>query len=439
MSAVDTTPFRDRAEAGRLLGERLKNRKLRKPLVLGIPRGGVVTGFAVARELHAELDVVLSRKLRAPFNPEYALGAISELGQITLNPHAENAAGVTDAYLAREQQYQRNEIERRKKLFRAVRPHASITGRSVIVTDDGIATGSTMIAALQVVRAQQPHELIMAVPVAAPDRFEQLRRLCDDAVCLLLPEEFNAVGQFYEDFDAVEDDEVVRLLRESMRSPTATDPSREVAIPVGEIALRGTLRWMGQPRGVVVFAHGSGSSRHSPRNQFVASVLMKAGFATLLLDLLTEAEAEERGNVFDIALLAERLASAADWIARQPEVAGLPVGYFGASTGSAAALVAAATYPDRIAAVVSRGGRPDLAWDQLPEVLAPTLLIVGGDDEPVLTWNQDALTQLTCEKELAVVPGATHLFEEPGTLERVAELARHWFTRHLGVPKAVTS
>jgi predicted phosphoribosyltransferase len=216
MPAGEITSFRNRAEAGHLLGERLKNRPLRNPVVLGIPRGGVVTGFALAQELDAELDVVLSRKLRAPFNPEFALGAISENGQVTLNPQAQ-AAGVSEAYLAEERQHQLAEIARRKKLFRAIRPHADITGRSVIVTDDGIATGSTMIAALQAVRAQRPHELIMAVPVAAPERFEQISPLCDEAVCLLLPDEFYAVGQFYEDFEATEDDEVVQLLRESLK------------------------------------------------------------------------------------------------------------------------------------------------------------------------------------------------------------------------------
>lgn len=219
----------------------------------------------------------------------------------------------------------------------------------------------------------------------------------------------------------------------------ADDPSREVAIPIGPVTLGGTLRWAGKPRGVVLFAHGSGSSRHSPRNQFVASRLVEAGFATLLLDLLTEVEGEDREKVFDITLLADRLAGAAEWIAEQPETAGLPVGYFGASTGSAAALLAAVSHPDRVSAVVSRGGRPDLAWDELPSVQAPTLLIVGGDDEPVLSWNRNALKQLMCPKELAVVPGATHLFEEPGTLEQVAELARDWFKRHLTSVRASTS
>src|SRR4051794_20525460 len=181
MSAAKRTLFRNRADAGQQLGERLKNRKLRDPLVLGIPRGGVVVGLPLARELNAELDVVLARKLRAPLQPEYAIGAVSEDGEVILNPEARRVAGVSRDYLEQEKQYQLAEIERRTGLFREVRPAARVAGRSVIVTDDGIATGSTMIAALHSARAQGPHELIVAVPVAAPDRLEQVRRLCDDA------------------------------------------------------------------------------------------------------------------------------------------------------------------------------------------------------------------------------------------------------------------
>ena len=214
MNAIGTR-FRDRADGGRQLGERMKGRKLRDPLVLAIPRGGVATGLALARELGAELDVVLSRKLRAPFQPEYALGAISEDGHVTLNPHAVELAEASKEYLEEEKRHQLQEIARRKKLFRAARPAAPIAGRSVILTDDGIATGSTMIAALRSVRAKQPHELIMAVPVAPPDRLEQMRSLCDEVVCLLAPEDFYAVGQFYEEFKTVEDEECVRMLREA--------------------------------------------------------------------------------------------------------------------------------------------------------------------------------------------------------------------------------
>jgi pimeloyl-ACP methyl ester carboxylesterase len=189
-------------------------------------------------------------------------------------------------------------------------------------------------------------------------------------------------------------------------------------------------------RGVVVFAHGSGSSRHSSRNRLVAGALQRESLATLLLDLLTVEEEEEdrsSGHLrFDIGLLAGRLVGATEWLRGRPEAAGLPVGYFGASTGAAAALVAAARLPDEVAAVVSRGGRPDLAGDGLARVRAPTLLIVGGDDVPVIGLNRKALARLAAaEKELVIVPGATHLFEEPGTLEEVARLAADWFGRHL--------
>jgi predicted phosphoribosyltransferase len=215
MGTDDTREFRDREDAGQRLGEALRGRELRDPLVLAIPRGGVAVGAPLARALGAELDVVLARKLRAPYQPEYALGAISEAGQVTLNPQYHRVPGVSDEYLEQEARHQLAEIERRKQLFRAVRPHASMTGRSVIVTDDGIATGSTMIAALQAARSHDPHELIVAVPVAAPDRLEEVRRYCDDAVCLLQPDDFYAVGQFYQHFEAVEDEEVVRILREA--------------------------------------------------------------------------------------------------------------------------------------------------------------------------------------------------------------------------------
>ena len=182
--------------------------------------------------------------------------------------------------------------------------------------------------------------------------------------------------------------------------------------------------------GIVLFAHGSGSSRLSPRNSFVAEALQRAGLATLLFDLLTEREAADRANVFDIALLAERLDQAAGWVGGSAYVRGLPLGFFGASTGAAAALVAAAGRRD-VRAIVSRGGRPDLAGDALEKVTAATLLIVGGDDPEVLALNRAAYRWLRCERRLEVVPGATHLFEEPGTLEAVVALARTWFLRHL--------
>ena len=208
-----------------------------------------------------------------------------------------------------------------------------------------------------------------------------------------------------------------------------------VHIPAGQVLLEGDFRIPEPAQGLVLFAHGSGSSRHSPRNRYVARVLRQAGFATLLFDLLTpEEESVDMQTAalrFDIDLLAQRLLHATDWAVQQPQIEGLMIGYFGASTGAAAALVAAADGRPHLGAVVSRGGRPDLAGAALPRVEAPTLLIVGGEDVPVIEMNRRALELLRCEKRLEIVPGATHLFEEPGTLEEVARLACTWFSAHL--------
>lgn len=210
---------------------------------------------------------------------------------------------------------------------------------------------------------------------------------------------------------------------------------REVRVATGSVTLHGNLTVPHGAGGIVLFAHGSGSGRHSPRNRFVAGVLHEAGLATLLFDLLTEEEEQvdlrTRHLRFDIDLLAGRLLGAADWVRGQPELHALRMGYFGASTGAAAALVAAARNPEPVGGIVSRGGRPDLAGPALDQVRAPTLLIVGGRDYPVIPLNEDALARLRGEKHLEIIPGAGHLFEEPGTLEEVARLARDWYLRYL--------
>lgn len=205
----------------------------------------------------------------------------------------------------------------------------------------------------------------------------------------------------------------------------------DVAKSFGSAHLPGTLTWPEHPSGIVVFAHGSGSSRFSPRNRAVAQVLNHAGLGTLLFDLLTPAEEANRANVFDVELLGRRLLDATRWLVRRPEAAGRPIGYFGASTGAAAALWAAAEPQAPVAAIVSRGGRPDLARERLPAVAAPTLLIVGSLDTAVLELNRAAIAAMQCDTALTVVPGATHLFEEPGTLDLAADAARTWFLQHL--------
>lgn len=218
------------------------------------------------------------------------------------------------------------------------------------------------------------------------------------------------------------------------RSRLIENNKKDVVIPADGVSLYGILGIPHQARGVVIFVHGSGSSRFSPRNNFVAQILQNAGIATLLVDLLEESESFNRQKVFDIDLLANRLLSNAHWLRHLPDMQGLMIGYFGASTGAAAALQAAAREPIEIAAVVSRGGRPDLAMEYLHLVQAPTLLIVGGNDKPVIPLNETAFARLTCPKELVIVPGSTHLFEEPGALDKVAQLASDWFIKYF-IPK----
>lgn len=213
---------------------------------------------------------------------------------------------------------------------------------------------------------------------------------------------------------------------------------QQIAVPAGRVILPGTLGLPSHPRGIVIFAHGSGSGRFSPRNNAVAQSLQRAGLATLLIDLLTESESLDRRNVFDIGLLARRLVAATTWSRANSTTRSLPVGYFGASTGGGAAIVAA-ILTDDVRAVVSRGGRPDLAGDALTRIQVPTLLIVGGNDEPVIELNKAAMARMEPQTEMVIVPGATHLFEEPGTLEQVAELAREWFLTYLPVESGTRS
>lgn len=214
----------------------------------------------------------------------------------------------------------------------------------------------------------------------------------------------------------------------------------EAAVRIPPLGLAADLGLPARASGIVIFAHGSGSSRHSPRNRYVADVLQQGGFATLLLDLLTESEEQvdlrTRHLRFDIGLLASRLTDATEWVRNHPRTAGLHAGYFGASTGGGAAIFAAAARPQWIHAVASRGGRPDLAGPALSRLAAPTLLIVGGEDRDVIELNQEAMAQMRCEVRLAIIPGATHLFEERGTLEQAAQLALDWFKRHLTPPQS---
>ncbi len=438
--------FANRIDAGRRLASKLEHLRGHDLVVLGLPRGGVPVAAEVARALGAPLDLIVVRKLGVPFQPEVAMGAIGEDGARVISHDLIASAGITKQDVALVEQRERAELERRALRFRRDRPRLSLRGRIAVVVDDGIATGSTAQAACQVARAHGASRVVLAVPVAPPDWTLRLADAADEFVCVETPEQFRAVGQFYADFSPTTDDEVVDCLdRPATPSPGSTEafvssadgwagPAEvddEVRIPSGGRILSGHLTVPAGASGIVLFAHGSGSSRHSPRNRFVASVIRGARLGTLLFDLLTAEEESDRANVFDVELLAHRLTDATGWLHSLPGYADVGIGYFGASTGAAAALWAAADSANRISAVVSRGGRPDLAGPRLTAVTAPTLLIVGSLDGVVLDLNRQAQARLRCLTQLAVVPGATHLFEEPGTLRQAAELARGWFVHHL--------
>jgi putative phosphoribosyl transferase len=420
-------PFLDRADAGRRLAGVLTGVRGADAIVLGLPRGGIPVGYEIAQALGVPLDVILVRKIGLPAQPELAMGAIGEDGIRLINTEVTAAEQVSERVFAEVEQRERAELRRRAERYRLDRPRAAVAGRTAIVVDDGIATGSTARAACQVARAHGAAQVILAVPVAPRGTVAALSQVADQVVCLESPEPFYAIGQWYQDFSQTTDAEVVRLLRAAADGGTG----HEVLVPAAPVALAGRLTVPPDARGVVLFAHGSGSGRGSPRNMFVAGTLHEARLGTLLFDLLTPDEAADRSNVFDIGLLAGRLAAATSWLRAQPGLAQLGVGYFGASTGAAAALRAAAEPGSDVAAIVSRGGRPDLAGPRLGTVRAATLLIVGGLDDQVLTLNVAAQAQLRAENQLAVVPGAGHLFAEPGALERVAGLTRDWFTGHL--------
>ena len=309
--------FRDRAEAGRELAEQLKRRLGGEGVVvLGLPRGGVPVAFEVARELDAPLDVIVVRKLGVPYQPELAMGAIGEDGVRVLNHEVLARARVGEDEVAAVERSERAELERRATRFRDSRPRASLVDRTAVVVDDGIATGSTARAACQVARAHGASRVILAVPVAPRSSLASFAEIADELVCLATPELFFSVGQFYRNFSQTSDEEVVELLERAATRTAAppvamsTDPpvrGEEVVVQTGAARLVGHLTIPEECAGLVVFAHGSGSSRHSPRNRFVAAVLNSAGLGTLLFDLLTPDEEFDRAAVFDIELLAERL------------------------------------------------------------------------------------------------------------------------------------
>jgi putative phosphoribosyl transferase len=436
-------PFRDRADAGVALARTVAPVLARRDVVvLGLARGGVAVARPVADALGAPLDVIVARKLGVPGVEEVAIGAVAEGSARVFGDDVAWLLGAPPEVVARIAERERREVARRVRAYRDGRPLPEVRGRTVVLVDDGLATGATLRAAAHALRARRPPpaRLVAAVPVTSAAGAHDVADAVDGVIAVVTVESLGTVSAWYDDFVPLGDDDVRRLLgREPFapcapRAPDDAPAEHTVAIPTPGGPVAADLGVPDEACGLVVLAHGGGSSRNGYRNRYLAGRLRLAGFATLRVDLLTaEEQAADRACAslrFDVARLARRLGAACAWSARE----GLPgadhVGLVGASTGAAAALVTAARRPASVAAVVSRGGRVDLAGDALALVRAPALLVVGGADGDTLRRNRAAVRRLAGPARLAVVRGAGHAFEEPGALGAAAEHAVRWLDRH---------
>jgi putative phosphoribosyl transferase len=429
--------YANRADAGRRLARRLEHLRNAHVVVLGVPRGGVPVAFEVARRLAAPLDLAVVRKLRVPWQPELGFGALGEHGVHVLNQEVLRESGLSSVERESLEQAEQEELERRVRRWRDDRAPMPLAGRCAVVLHDGLTTGAAAEAACRVARARGAARVVLAVPVGAEESLAHLAAVADEVVCAQPLRHLGSVGAWYEDFAPVADSDITALLAQAERSvaasghglpPKRPSPGRAVEVPACQVRMAARLTLPPTARAVVAFAHAGSSGRHDRRSQYVAGALHRAGLGTLLLDLLTEDEEHNQHNVFDITMLARRLHAASAWLRRET---GVPVSYCATDTGAAAALEAAAA-DDDIRAVVCIGGRPDLAHPAaLARVHAPTLFVVGALDTRLLGRNHVAADWMHCDHRVEVVPDATHLFSEPGALEAVAEMARHWFSTHL--------
>lgn len=417
--------FDDRRDAGRQLAAVLTSLEPENPVILGIPRGGIPVAAEVAAALNAPLDVVVVRKVGAPWNPEYAIGAVGESHSAVMDEHLVRAMHVPRRDIERLTQLCSDEVVRRTQTYRREHPQVPLAGRTVILIDDGLATGETARAALEIVRERNPRRIVVAAPVASRNAFDMLDELADRVVVLGIPEKFRYVAEYFDDFSEVSDADVQAILAEDRARNEPLAQTAEVAFRADGVMLPGTCHLPAHPKGLIIFAHASGSDHMNPRDIAIADHLNRRGFGTLRFDLVTRIEKGSKKGI-DIDVLARRMRAATTW-ARSWSEKQLPIGFFGSSTGAAAALVAAAASPGTIAAIVCGDGSPALAEAALGNVSAPTLLIVGAQDTDVVAENRNAMNQLGCQTRLEVVPGAGHLFSEPGALDRVASLAGDWF------------
>lgn len=426
-------PFTDRSEAGRHLAERVRPYAVNDPIVLALPRGGVPVGAELAERLDADFDVLMVRKIGLPGHPETGVGAIAEDGQVIYDDRALARMRVPRQALSDTVASERDELDRRRQAYRGDRPSPRIAGRDCVVVDDGVATGGTARAALRMLRQAGPSRLVLAVPVAAPEALEALQEEADDVVVLSAPENFQAVGEWYRDFDQLSDGRVIQILSERERLPRGPDVSRGVRIRAGQVYLDGDLTMPTALRGAVVMAFGEGQA--DPRWRATASSLRRAGYATLLLDLLTGEEraddGAEGGGETDTGVLGERLSAAVTWLRRATDAASEPLGLLGSGPAAPAALVTAGQRPEDVGAVVVHGGRVDRAEPHLSSVRAPTLVLLESGDSFVRELGEWTRGRLGGSSELRVVSGAEQLLRGDLGWRQVAVETLDWFDRYL--------
>jgi putative phosphoribosyl transferase len=427
--------FKDRKHAGRLLSTKMSqfsyNRN--RTVVIAIPLGGVSVAYELASELQLPLDILPIKKIGAPLDPELATGAVGENSEVLYNTELLKYLGYGHHDIEPMKEMALMKIKKISEVLRQGHIPLQLENKDIILVDDGVSSGTTMRTAIQFLRKKRVRKIHIATPVCSPDAMAELAGQVNKFTTVLTPVNFTSIGEWYDDFSQVETKEVIRILNEFHSGQNTLSP-QDVLVKDAHVELPGQLYLSAKNKSWIIFAHGSGSSHKSVRNNIVAEELAHSGHGTLLFDLLTIDEDENYNNRFNITLLSKRLLMATMWLVNSKYyVKGTPIGYFGASTGAAAALMASANSPLEypLYAITSRGGRPDIIDDRtLQSIKIPTLLIVGGEDHEVIKLNEKASFYLpNCR--VVIVPHASHLFEEAGTLEEVTKLAIQWFDEHI--------
>ena len=422
-------PFPDRTVAGHRLAERVRAVAGAAPVVIALPGGGVAVGAELARVLHAPLDVAVVDRITLPDHPDVELGAVTEDGHVCYDDAALARLRIPRSRLSDAVADARARAAHRREAYRGSRAMPQLTDRDVVVVDDGAATGGTARAALRMVRRHRPARLVLALPVASAEAVESLRAEADRTVTLAVPDHFHSLDRWYRDFGEVAEGRVAALLAEHRDLGESGDSRHRASVSAGGVELAGELVVPSVVRGTVVLASGHG--RLTPHNQAIGTVLRAAGYATLLLDLLTPTETGTDTVEVTPGMLGERLTAGVRWVRRTPPVADAPIALLGTGQAAPGALDAAGRQPGEVAAVVTHGGRVDLAGEALTRVRAPTLILVQGADSFVRELAEWTLGQLTAPTALEVVAGAEQLLHRPEEWRRVGVRAAEWFDRHL--------